>query len=126
MICAAGTFDKGNDMTSNDARAEVAPDEDDRTVLVEEDGVTCWMERVPPDRCGTLHHDPRSSITVVLSGGPVEVVDEHDHVLSRTTLTTGQIIRGGGLPAPYRLYNLADQALVLVVIELPDPPAPTS
>ncbi|QIS05542.1 hypothetical protein F5X71_27400 [Nocardia brasiliensis] len=109
-------------MTSNDARADDAPDEDDRTVLVEEDGVTCWMERIPPDRCGTLHHDPLSSITVVLSGGQVEVIDEHDHVRSRTTLTTGQIIRGGGLPAPYRLYNLADQALVLVVIELPDPP----
>ncbi|MBB5912168.1 hypothetical protein BJY24_001035 [Nocardia transvalensis] len=106
---------------------EDLPDDEDRTVLVDQDGVICRLERVLPDCRGFLHLEPCRSITVVLSGGPVEVVDERDHVLGRTTLMTGQVIRDdGGLPPPFRLCNLADRALVLVVIELPEPvPAST-
>lgn len=92
-----------------------------RVIMADRDGVTCWMEQVPPDCCGAVHLDPRRSIIVVVSGGPVEVVDERERVLSRATLLTGQVIHGGELPAPYRLCNLADRTLVLVVLELPYP-----
>ncbi|KAA0020151.1 hypothetical protein [Antrihabitans cavernicola] len=102
---------------SNDSPAA---EEQERTVLVEQHGVTCWKERVPSSSSGVLHRDPLSSITVVLSGGPVEILDEHDRLVSRTRLMTGQVIRGGELPTPYRLHNLADRDLVLVVIHLTD------
>ncbi|RDI65145.1 hypothetical protein [Nocardia pseudobrasiliensis] len=105
---------------SNYIPVSAQPTGADRTVLVDQDGVTCWVERVPPDRCSSLHRDSRPSITIVFSGGPVEVVDERDHLLTRAVLTNGRVIRSGELPAPYRLWNLADRALVLVVVELPE------
>ncbi|MFI5781897.1 hypothetical protein [Nocardia sp. NPDC051570] len=111
---------------SNDISAGAArPAEQDRIVLVDQQGVTCWLERVPPDCCGSLIQDSHRSITVVISGGPVEMIDGRDRVLSRTTLTPGQVIRGREPQKPHRLCNLADRALVLVIIELPEP-TPTS
>ncbi|WP_067535466.1 hypothetical protein [Nocardia crassostreae] len=93
-------------------------DEMNRTFLAHQDGVTCWMERVPPGECGSLRRDTGPSITVVLAGGPVELIDESDRVLCRTMLSVGRVVRGGELPLPYRPANLADRDLVLVVIEL--------
>ncbi|MFJ4651893.1 hypothetical protein ACIP5Y_11535 [Nocardia sp. NPDC088792] len=93
------------------------PDPARRMVLVRQDGVTCWTERIPPGSYGAPHRYP--SITLVLAGAPVEILDEQDRVCGGTRLLTGHVIGREDLPLPCRFANLGDRNLVLVVIEVP-------
>ncbi|MEV6771973.1 hypothetical protein AB0N05_25440 [Nocardia sp. NPDC051030] len=102
-----------NEIPADDSR----PLESGRITLAEEDGILCWLERIEPDQCGELHTETGPSIALVVSGGPVEVVDEHEWLYHRTTLMSGQMIRSGMLPSSFRLCNVSNEPVVLIALE---------
>ncbi|KZM69070.1 hypothetical protein [Nocardia terpenica] len=96
-------------------------DRDGATVLLDRDGIRCWLERVPPDTSG-LPRGGHPAISIVISGGPVELLDDRDRTIRRGTLLSGQMIYDC-LREPsvrHRLHNLSDRPLLLMTIALPN------
>ncbi|WP_052848003.1 cupin domain-containing protein [Streptomyces avicenniae] len=88
-------------------------------LVVDEPGVKCWIETVPPGEARPLHTHRHPWVTVVLSGAHGESLDEHGGVIKKVALETGQVLFNDGaqLPMRHRVRNLSDRTLVMVAIE---------
>ena len=107
---------------SDEAGAQVPEPWEDLGVelLVDQPGVRCWIEVVPPGEQRPAHTHRHPWVTVVLSGARGESFTPEGELIKAGELTTGQIVYNDASRLPFRHYtrNTSDRTLIMVAVEL--------
>lgn len=94
-------------------------------LLVDEEHVKCWVERVAPGETRPAHTHLHPWITVVVSGASGESRTPEGELISVGSAATGDVRFNGPdrLPFSHYLANTSDETLVMVAVELRGPAA---
>jgi oxalate decarboxylase/phosphoglucose isomerase-like protein (cupin superfamily) len=94
-------------------------------LLVDLPGVRCWQERVEPGRSRPLHTHRHPWVTVVVSGAEGVSTDAEGRVIVSGRVDAGTVRYNDAsvLPFTHSLTNTSDETLVMVAVELREPPA---
>jgi hypothetical protein len=94
-------------------------------LLVDLPGVKCWQERVEPGQSRPLHTHRHPWVTVVVAGAEGESKDAEGKVLVSGRVAAGTVRYNDVsiLPFTHSLTNTSGETLVMVAVELREPPA---
>jgi len=94
-------------------------------LLIDLPGVKCWAERAGPGQTRPLHTHRHPWLTVVVSGAEGMSTAADGTVLAAGALATGTVNFNDAsrLPFTHSVTNTSDRSLVMIAVELRNPPA---